>query len=74
MALVQPQVILAMGRTAVQALLQSAEPLGKLRGQSHAFQGVPVVVTYPPSYLLRSQGDKAKAWADLCAAAALVEG
>ena len=73
-ALVQPQVILAMGRTAVQALLQSAEPLGKLRGQSHAFQGVPVVVTYPPSYLLRSQGDKAKAWADLCAAAALVEG
>ena len=72
-ALVQPKVILAMGRTAALALLQSAEPLGKLRSQVQSFKGVPVVVTYPPAYLLRNQADKAKAWADLCVAASLVQ-
>ena len=71
-ALVQPKVILAMGRTAALALVQSAEPLGKLRSQVHSFKGVPVVVTYPPAYLLRNQADKAKAWADLCMAAGLM--
>lgn len=71
-ALVQPKVLLAMGRTAALALLQSAEPLGKLRSQVHSFKGVPVVVTYPPAYLLRNQADKAKAWADLCMAAGLM--
>ncbi|MEY3770485.1 MAG: hypothetical protein RJA08_131 [Pseudomonadota bacterium] len=71
--LVQPKVILAMGRTAALALLQSAEPLGKLRSQVQSFKGVPVVVTYPPAYLLRNQADKAKAWADLCRAASLVK-
>lgn len=72
-ALVQPKVILAMGRTAALALLQSAEPLGKLRSQVQSFRGVPVVVTYPPAYLLRNQADKAKTWADLCVAASLVK-
>ena len=67
-ALVQPKVILAMGRTAALALLQSVEPLGKLRSEIQSFHGVPVVVTYPPAYLLRNQADKAKAWADLCLA------
>ena len=71
--LVQPKVILAMGRTAALALLQSTEPLGKLRSQVQSFRGVPVVVTYPPAYLLRNQADKAKAWADLCVAASLVK-
>ena len=71
-ALVQPKVILAMGRTAALALLQSTEPLGKLRSEVQSFHGVPVVVTYPPAYLLRNQADKAKAWADLCVAASLV--
>jgi DNA polymerase len=71
--LVQPKVILAMGRTAALALLQSTEPLGKLRSQVQSFRGVPVVVTYPPAYLLRNQADKAKAWADLCVAASLVQ-
>jgi len=71
-ALVQPKVILAMGRTATLALLQSSEPLGKLRSQVHSFKGVPVVVTYPPDYLLRNQADKAKAWVDLCLAASLM--
>ena len=72
-ALVQPKVILAMGRTAALALLQSTEPLGKLRAEVQSFHGVPVVVTYPPAYLLRNQADKAKAWADLCLAAGLVQ-
>jgi DNA polymerase len=73
-ALVQPKVILAMGRFAAQALLQGSVaevaniPLGKLRGQLYRYQGLPVVVTYPPVYLLRSQHDKARAWADLCLA------
>ena len=71
--LVRPKVILAMGRTAALALLQSAEPLGKLRSQVQSFKGVPVVVTYPPAYLLRNQADKAKAWADLCLAVSLVQ-
>ena len=72
-ALVRPKVILAMGRTAALALLQSTEPLGKLRAEVQSFLGVPVVVTYPPAYLLRNQADKAKAWADLCLAASLVQ-
>jgi len=67
-ALVQPKIILAMGRFAVQSLLQTSEPIGKLRGQVHRYQGVPVIVTYHPAYLLRTPGDKAKAWADLCLA------
>ena len=66
--LLQPRIILAMGRFAVQALLASNEPIGKLRGQVHRYNGVPVVVTYHPAYLLRNLPDKAKAWADLCMA------
>ncbi len=71
-ALVQPKIILAMGRFAVQALLRSQEPIGRLRGRAHVFQGVPLVVTYHPAYLLRNLPEKAKAWDDLCFAAKLV--
>jgi uracil-DNA glycosylase len=67
-ALVQPKVILAMGPLAAQALLQSQEPIGKLRGRVHQHQGIPVVVTFPPSFLLRTPINKGKAWADLCLA------
>jgi DNA polymerase len=66
--LLKPGVILAMGRFAAQALLGPGEPIGKLRGRIHSYQGVPVVVTYHPSYLLRQLADKAKAWEDLCLA------
>jgi uracil-DNA glycosylase family 4 len=72
--LLQPRVILAMGRFAVQALLGSSEPVGKLRGRAHQYEGVPVVVTYHPSYLLRNLPDKARAWADLCLAQQLTLG
>jgi DNA polymerase len=73
-ALVQPRLILAMGRFAVQALLRSNEPVGKLRGKVHSYQGVPLVVTYHPAYLLRNLPDKARAWEDLCLAAGVAEG
>ena len=72
-ALLKPQIILAMGRFAVQALLRSSEPVGKLRGQVHTYQGVPLVVTYHPAYLLRNLPDKARAWDDLCLAASVAE-
>ncbi|MDZ7854694.1 uracil-DNA glycosylase [Sphaerotilus sp.] len=67
-ALVQPKLILAMGRFAVQSLLKTAEPIGRLRGRVHEVQGVPVVVTYHPAYLLRNPLDKARSWEDLCLA------
>ena len=67
-ALVKPKLIIAMGRFAVETLLQSKEPIGRLRGRVHQYQGVPVIVTYHPAYLLRTPADKAKAWADLCLA------
>jgi uracil-DNA glycosylase family 4 len=73
-ALVQPRIILAMGRFAVQSLLQTTEPIGRLRGRVHQYQGVPVVVTYHPAYLLRNPADKAKAWADLCLALQTAQG
>ena len=71
--LIRPRLVLAMGRFAVQALLRSSEPVGKLRGRVHRYQGVPLVVTYHPAYLLRNLADKARAWDDLCLAAQVAE-
>jgi len=62
-----------MGRFAVQALLRSDQPIGKLRGQVHRYQGVPLVVTYHPAYLLRNPADKARAWEDLLLAAQVAD-
>lgn len=79
-ALVRPKVILAMGRFAALSLLSEgnpellALPFAKWRGQLHRYQGVPVVVTYHPSVLLRAQEDKAQAWADLCLAMEVATG
>jgi DNA polymerase len=70
--LLQPRVILAMGRFAVQMLLQANEPPGRLRGRVHRFGNVPVVVTFHPKYLLHNLGDKGRAWADLCLAQAVL--
>jgi DNA polymerase len=67
--LVKPRIILAMGRFAVQSLLRSEEPIGRLRMRVHRYQGVPLIVTYHPAYLLRNPEDKARAWDDLCLAA-----
>ena len=79
-ALLQPQIILALGRFAAQSLLQHSVPdiatipLGRLRGQVHRYEGVPVIVSYHPAYLLRTPQDKAKAWVDLCLAQAVLCG
>ncbi|MBL8197732.1 MAG: uracil-DNA glycosylase [Chromatiales bacterium] len=69
-ALIQPSLILVVGRIAAQNLLQVDTPIGKLRGEVHAWgpTRIPVVVTYHPAYLLRSPGQKARAWDDLCLA------
>jgi len=66
--LIQPKLILALGRFAAQTLLNTEETIGRLRGKVHQHQGVPLIVTYHPAYLLRTPTDKAKAWEDLCLA------
>ena len=78
--LLQPRIVLAVGRFAVQSLLQGSvpdvqsQPLGRLRGKVYRYHGVPVVVSYHPAYLLRSLADKSKAWADLCLALEVMQG
>ncbi|WP_454721336.1 MULTISPECIES: uracil-DNA glycosylase [Cupriavidus] len=67
-ALVQPRLIVVLGRFAAQSLLRTTTPIGKLRGSVHSYEGIPVVVTYHPAYLLRTLSDKARAWEDLCLA------
>ena len=66
--LIQPKIILALGRFAVQSLLNTEEAIGRLRGRVHQYHGVPFIVTYHPAYLLRNLPDKEKAWEDLCLA------
>jgi DNA polymerase len=64
--LIRPRLILAMGRFACQTLLDTDASIASLRGRVHRYQGVPLIVTYHPAYLLRNLPDKAKAWEDLC--------
>jgi len=64
-ALIRPKVILAMGRFAAQTLLASDASIASLRGRVFSYEGVPLIVTYHPAYLLRNLPDKAKAWEDL---------
>ncbi len=68
--LIQPTVLVALGKTAAISLLglDPATPVARLRGTVHRYQELPLVVTYHPAYLLRSLQDKSKAWADLCLA------
>jgi uracil-DNA glycosylase len=64
--LVNPRLILCVGRIAAQTLLETDTTIGKLRGQLHRIAGNrPMIVTYHPAYLLRSPGEKRKSWADL---------
>jgi uracil-DNA glycosylase family 4 len=64
-AFIQPKIILAIGRIAAQTLLNTDEPLAKLRGKVHYLNSTPVIVVYHPAYLLRSLSEKRKAWLDL---------
>ncbi|BEV15292.1 uracil-DNA glycosylase [Herbaspirillum sp. DW155] len=68
--LIQPTVLVALGKTAAISLLgmDPATPVSRLRGTVHRYQDRPLVVTYHPAYLLRTLNDKSKAWADLCLA------
>ena len=65
--LIQPRVIVALGRIAAQNLLNTETPIGKLRGRVHQFRdtGIPLIATYHPAYLLRSPLEKRKTWQDL---------
>jgi DNA polymerase len=72
--LVKPKLILLMGRFAVTQLLKSDDAIGKLRGRVHRYEGIPVIVTYHPAYLLRNLPEKAKAWEDLCLAKETADG
>jgi DNA polymerase len=65
-ALIKPKLIIALGKTAATSLLGRDATLGSLRGTLHDYQGIPLIVTYHPAYLLRSPSEKAKAWQDLC--------
>ena len=64
--LLQPKLIVALGRPAAQTLLQAEVKIAAARGKLHDYRGIPLVVTYHPAYLLRTLLDKAKAWEDLC--------
>jgi DNA polymerase len=63
--LIAPKIIVALGKTAATRMLGTEASLASLRGRVHAYRGVPLVVTYHPSYLLRTLPDKSKAWEDL---------
>ena len=64
-ALLRPKVIVLLGKAAVHAVLHDDKSLASLRGKRFEYQGIPVVVTYHPAYLLRNLPEKAKAWEDL---------
>jgi uracil-DNA glycosylase len=72
-ALIKPGLIVALGRHAAHSLLKTEAPLARLRGQRLSYHGTPLVVTYHPAYLLRSPGEKRKAWDDLCLARRVLE-
>jgi DNA polymerase len=66
--LIQPKLIVALGKTAANALLGREATLGSLRGRLHDYNGIKLLITYHPAYLLRSPNEKARAWEDLCLA------
>jgi uracil-DNA glycosylase family 4 len=73
-ALIEPKLIVAMGRFAAQTLLETDATIASLRGRVHRYAGVPLIVTYHPAYLLRNLPDKAKAWSDLLFARRTIAG
>jgi DNA polymerase len=75
-ALIRPQVIIALGKTAAVSLLglPADTALAGLRGEAREFDGIPLVITYHPAYLLRQPADKAKTWRDLCLAKHIIDG
>jgi DNA polymerase len=72
--LIQPRLIVALGKIAANTLLGRSGTLGSLRKTVHDYRGIPLIVTYHPAYLLRTLTDKAKAWEDLCFAVETMSG
>jgi DNA polymerase len=72
--LLAPKVILAMGNTAAQTLLNTKQALGALRSKVHRFRGIPVIVTYHPAALLRNPNWKKPTWDDVRIAHRLLDG
>ena len=66
--LIQPKLIITLGKIASETLLGREATIASLRGKVHAYQGISLIVTYHPAYLLRTLQDKARAWEDLCLA------
>jgi DNA polymerase len=64
-ALIQPKIIVALGKTAISRLTGADTAMAALRGRELSYQGIPVVATYHPAYLLRNLPEKLKAWEDL---------
>lgn len=64
-ALLNPKIIIAVGRIAAQQLLHTDMAIGKLRGKVYSMNGIPLIAVYHPAYLLRSLSQKSKAWQDL---------
>jgi DNA polymerase len=64
-ALIRPELIVALGKSAATTLLGVDATIASMRGRVHRYRGVPLVVTYHPAYLLRNLPDKEKAWEDL---------
>jgi len=71
--LLKPKIVIALGKTAASLLLGTEASVASLRGRIHRYQGLPLVVTYHPAYLLRTLPDKAKAWEDLVLARSVIE-
>jgi DNA polymerase len=64
-AAISPKVIVALGKFAAQTLLRDTTPISKLRGRWSSYEGVKLMPTFHPAYLLRSPEEKKKAWEDL---------
>jgi DNA polymerase len=73
-ALIKPKLIVALGKVAAVNLLKREAAVASMRGKIHQYQGIPLIVTYHPAYLLRSLPEKAKAWVDLCFAVETMQG
>lgn len=65
LALIRPRIICALGAFAARTLLKTHLPISSLRGKIMSYEGIPVVCTFHPAYLLRSPSEKRKAWEDL---------
>ena len=65
LAVIKPKVIVALGRFACQCLLRTEEPMGKIRGKWGSYEGIAVMPTFHPAYLLRSPSKKKEVWEDL---------